>query len=360
MKLLFDTPDSADVVDTDPRTREGLERMVETACHTFDRLSEPDYLALTETERTDYNAKRQSFITGQMLLNTPHMMEAKVRLLDCFAQNSSRRSGQVGLMLDGDSTLGKTTILEALIEYVYNRYAAQVPDHKALGYVPIVFVEVPAGSRGKSLMEAFADFLGLPVAPRETMNSIRKRVAQAMRQANTKLVVVDELHKLAGSSINNGESVDILKELHNEVHATFLYAGLNLTSGELLSGSRGQQLSARFSFLGMSRYSLDHPEDKVAWKALVTASVLQLPLRHQDLNTLISHSDYLLARTGGSIGSLGRLLGGAAIALILDPVTVEENITRAHLVKRTLDLTAETFFDTIRKTKAGAKFNDEN
>lgn len=360
MKLILDTTEFADALDTDPRTREGLARMAETASHTFDRLSEPDYLALSDAERTDYNAERIGFISGRMLLSTPHLKEARLRLQECIAQNSNRRSGHVGLMLDGDSTLGKTTILEALMEYVYNRFAAQVPNHKAIGYIPIVFVEVPAGSRGKSLMTAFADFLGLPVAPRETMNSIRKRVAQAMRQANTKLVVVDELHKLAGGSVNNGESVDILKELHNEVRATFVYAGLNLTDGKLLSGSRGQQLSARFSFLGMSRYSLNNPEDKVAWKALVTAYVRELPLRHQDLKTLIGHSDYLLARTGGSIGSLGRLLGGAAIALILDPATVEENITRAQLVKRSLDLTAETAFDAIRKTKAGAKFNDEH
>jgi hypothetical protein len=263
-------------------------------------------------------------------------------------------------MLDGDSTLGKTTILEALIEYVYLRFTAQVPEHKVLGYIPIVFVEVPAGSRGKSLMTAFAKFLGVPVAPRETMSSIRARVAQAMRQANTKLVVVDELHNLAGKSASNGESVDILKELHNEVHATFVYAGINLTSGELLSGPRGQQLSARFSLLGMRRYSLSHPEDKAVWKALVRAYAGELPLRHQDLKTLIDLSDYLLARTGGSIGSLGRLLGGAAIALILDPATTEENITRAQLAHRTLDLTAERLFDEIRKTKAGAKFNDED
>lgn len=360
MKLLFDTTEAPDHLDTNPRTREGLARMAETASHTFNALTEADYQALTDNERLDYDTDRIGFISGRMLINTPHLSEAKLRLQECFAQNSFRKSGHVGLMLDGDSTLGKTTILEALMEYVYHRFAAQVPEHKALGYIPIVFVEVPAGSRGKSLMTAFAKFLGLPVSTRETMDSIRGRVAQAMRQANTKLVVIDELHNLSGRSASNGESVDILKELHNEVHATFVYAGINLTSGELLSGPRGQQLSARFSLLGMRRSSFTHPEDKVAWKQLVSAYLGELPLRHQDVKALINHSDYLLARTGGSIGSLGRLLGGAAIALILDPAATSENITRAQLAKRTLDLAAETSFDAIRKTKVGAKFNDEN
>lgn len=358
MKLLFDTTETTDYIDINPRTREGLARMAETASHIFDLLAEFDYQNLSDAERARYNSDRISFISGRMLLDTPHLKEARLRIQECFAQNSSRKSGHVGLMIDGDSTLGKTTILEALIEYVYRRFAAQVPEHKVFGYAPVVFVEVPAGSRGKSLMTAFADFLGLPVAPRETMSSIRTRVAQAMRQANTKLVVVDELHNLSGRSASNGESVDVLKELHNEVHATFVYAGIDLTSGQLLSGPRGQQLSARFSLLGMRRYSLNHPEDKAVWKGLVRAYANALPLRHQNLKAIEDLSDYLLARTGGSIGSLGRLLGGAAIALILDPAMPEENITKEQLAHRTLDLTAEAAFDLIRKTKAGAKFND--
>src|SRR5690606_17352783 len=104
-------------------------------------------------------------------------------------------------------------------------YAARFPDWRRFDHIPVAYVEVPAGSTGKALLKEFAGYLGLSDQNRESTSDIRTKVVAALRRAHTQLIVVDELHNLAGRSAGLGEAVDLLKGLHNDLAATFLYAG---------------------------------------------------------------------------------------------------------------------------------------
>jgi hypothetical protein len=334
--------------DTDRPTplfeHEGLTHYLSTTIRQPETLDRAGYEALSDTARRAYDRERVLFLSGGILVNTPDVSAAKNRLRRLMGENLGRNSGHVGLMLSGDSTLGKTTIAKTLMTYVYRNYQQQFPDFAARGRVPVVYIEVPAGSTGKLLMIAFARFFGLTVLRAETADSIKMRVVAALNAAGTQLVVVDELHNLSATNRGNGESVDILKSLHNQVPATFVYAGIHLDSGALLAGSRGQQLSARFIRTDLSRFNRSDPVQERDWKAIVSKFEKSLPLFDHVPGTLVKLSRHLHDRTNGSIGSLGKLITGAAIDLILDPAGRPEAITTTILDDQILDIAAETSY----------------
>ncbi len=297
-------------------TKEQLYRFLGAQVDRPEVITVSERKALSSKAREEYDGRREKFLSGGIVLGTPHLSQAKLLLRQRFAENIGRNSGHTGLMLSGDSTLGKTTILKSLMQYVYNKYERQFPDFEEHDEIPVVYIMLPAASTGKRLMQAFAKFFGLTVRSGETLGSLHNRVVDCLNAARTQLIVVDELHNLAGSGAGSGETSDLLKNLHNDLTATFVYAGIKLSQSTALEGARGNQLAGRFSMLEMNRFNLSNPEDRKTWKDLIVAFEKDLLLAEHQPGSLAAHMQYLFDRTGGSIGSLGNLLTGSAIAAI--------------------------------------------
>ncbi|MFF1873884.1 hypothetical protein [Kitasatospora herbaricolor] len=94
---------------------------------------------------------------------------------------------------------------------------------------------VPAGARAKTLTAQFARYLGIPTTTRMTQ-------AQLIQ-----LALIDEIHRLNPRSIT--DAADLLKDLTEQIGATFVYAGINVTTTPLFTGVRGAQLAARASLI---------------------------------------------------------------------------------------------------------------
>jgi nucleoside-triphosphatase THEP1 len=313
-------------------------------------LTDDEYSALSTVEADIHNRARILYLSGGITLGTAQYVEARRLLTQAFAANIGRNSGHAGLVISGDSTLGKTTLCKALMRHVYKDYGVQFPEFREHSRIPVVYIEVPASSTAKLLMSTFAEFFGMTVRTGETMVSIRNRVVDLLNAAGTQLVVIDELHNLSRNTQGNGESHDVLKNLHNDLAATFLYAGINVQ--KMLAGERGQQIGGRFALLEMKRYNLSKADDKKTWRALITRFEECLPLRHHELGSLPELSDYLFERTNGSIGSLGRLLTGAAIETITNPDITLERVDKPLLETQELDIAAETARKNLLRRKA--------
>jgi DNA polymerase III delta prime subunit len=319
-------------------TREGLTDYLNTKpAEKPEDLTDAAYRAMSESVRHAYDRKRIVYLSGGVSFMTAPVKQSIVQLNEAFAKNAGDNSGNHGVMLSGPATTGKTMTLKMLMRHIYGQYRRQMPGFEPEDGVPVVFIQVPAGSTGKSLMRTFANFFGLPVGSSENMVSIRNRVCDLMEAAGTQLVVVDDLHLLAAHSNANGESVDALKNLHDQLAATFLYAGVNLAKGNLLSGDRGAQLRARYSFVEMDRFGYRSAAERANWKVIVGNFEKVLPLRHHRQGTLVELSDYCWERTSGSIGSLEELISGSARAIIGSSKVEREEIDLAFLETRTLD-----------------------
>lgn len=303
--------------------------------------------AMSSADRHKHDQQRMDYLSGGIVLRTTTVAQGKLLLTRAFQENRSRNSGHAGVMLSGDSALGKTTTAKRLMRWVVEEYTRQVPHWEADEHVPVMYVEVPSGSNAKDLLREFCDFYGLTVLTRDTTADLRTKVVSAIRRARTQLIVVDELHNLAGRAAGLGEAVDLLKGLHNDVSATFLYCGLDVTNSTLMHGPRGQQLMSRFAVVELESYKWANADHRKEWKNLIRGFEAELQLRHHPVKTLDPLAEYLYQRTGGSIGSLGRLLTGTAIDLIQNKAKVEL-LDQALLDAYTLDLTAETFYRNAR------------
>lgn len=298
-----------------------------------------------QAARIRYDRARMDYLSGGIVILTTPVVAGKKLLTRAFSENRMRNSGHSGVILSGNSTLGKTTAAKRLMKWVFDNYTDQVPEWRAFEHVPVMYVEVPPGSNAKSLLKEFAEFFGLSVTTRDTASDLRTKVVAAIRNARTQLIVVDELQNLDGRASGLGESVDLLKGLHNDVSATFLYCGIDVTNSALMSGSRGQQLSSRFTVLELKPYLFDDE-----WRRLIYSFEIKMALRDHPKGTLDKHAEYIYQRTGGSIGSLGRLLTGTAIELIESGAKVER-LDREILAGYQLDYTAEQHYAKILRTQ---------
>lgn len=300
------------------------------------------YHNMSPGAREVLNARRISRLGSDLTIRTPEIRSVIRKVVRLILLNGARNSGRCGLMISGESGTGKTTAAKAAMKYVYTRYRREQPEMERLGRIPIVYIEVPPGSTGKALASQFARFLGLPVQSRDTLEYLLHLVSNALAEAGTKLVVVDELHNLKRTNPGNSESVDVLKSLSNRIPATFVYVGINIHQGPFLAEERGRQVAGRFSLEQLENYGLANEAERNLWNTTVELFEQDLGLISHKPGDLADLAKYLHQRTRGSIGSLAHLLIGAAQMLIYigsDPE--DERITRKDLDDVALDIATE-------------------
>ncbi|GGM24021.1 hypothetical protein GCM10010129_80530 [Streptomyces fumigatiscleroticus] len=242
------------------------------------------------------------------------------------------------LIVTGPATTGKTTALLEVgrtCHLAHTRRARPGDDR-----VPVAYVLVPPGATAKTLAAEFARYLGIPVTTRMTTAQITAAVCHTYTAAGTRLVLIDEIHRLNPRTSSGAEAADWLKDLTERVPATIVYAGIDVTASAVFTGVRGSQLAGRASLIDCgalpARRGVREP-----FRELITALEHALDLHAHRPGSLPKLVPYLHERTAGRIGSLARLIRQAAIEAILDG---SERITKTLLDGITLDHLAEEHY----------------
>lgn len=176
----------------------------------------------------------------------------------------------------------------------------------------------------------FARFLGLPVLRRSNITDLTEAVVGVCTKARTSLILVDEIHNISLHTRTGAEASDTLKYFSERIPETFAYAGIDIEDSSLLTGTRGDQIAARFTSVATKPFPYN-----AEWKALVAQMEANLLLHHHKRGTLSRLDRFLHTRTSGMIGSLSHQLRGAAIDAIL---TGTEKITKVGLLAVDLDI----------------------
>ncbi|MCX5130023.1 TniB family NTP-binding protein [Streptomyces sp. NBC_00347] len=238
------------------------------------------------------------------------------------------------LIVTGPPTTGKTT---ALLQVGRTCHLAETARTGMRDQMPVAYVLVPPGASAKTLAAEFARFLGIPITHRMTQAQIMTSVCHTYTRVGVRLVMIDEIHRLNPRTSTGAEATDLLKDLTERIAATFVYAGIDVTSTPLFTGTRGAQLAGRATLIDCdtipARRGTSQP-----FRDLTAALEASLDLEQHRPGTLPRLAPYLHTRTAGRIGSLARLLRQAAITAILDG---SERITKAGLEAITLDHLAE-------------------
>lgn len=292
--------------------------------------SDDEYAAMTPAERHDDKVARITYLSGDILFATPYTREAYDLWEECDLLNMGLHKTRSGFIINGEPHLGKTSTAKALMRHVWSLRTAVYPEWFSDGHTPIVYVEVPPKCNGKALMVAFAEFFGMTVLPRETLQEIHSRVIATLHRHRTELIVIDELHNLNGASTNHREAKQVLKSLLDDGPATLVLAGVDVDN--MLGDALGIQLSGRLSMINLRPLRMTGTADKETWRRAIRAYERSLVLRHHEAGSLEKLSleklsSYLYERCGGSIGSLGKLITGAANRVIYRDDVESEAVT---------------------------------
>jgi hypothetical protein len=297
-------------------------------------LDDEAFDALSPDELARYDAARIRFISSGITIKTNAAAEATkyVRIAgDC------NDGGRFGLLVSGQANTGKTTLCDGIMRSEFNRFVRLFPGAIDEGAIPVVFVEVPAGSNGKQFLHVFLDFFGLHYRATETQVQLQTRVIDALQQAGTILVIIDEIHRLKGRTAGLGESIDVLRSMTQSVDATFVLAGIKLNDNALFQGDRGEQLASRFSMLQLAPAGYADPDEKRAWANQIRDIEQALPLRHHNVGAMAKIAGELHKRTSGSLPALTRLLYAAATEAIRSRKITTEQIDPDLLMSQKLD-----------------------
>lgn len=112
-------------------------------------------------------------------------------------------------------------------------------------FAPVVYAMVPPATTPRMLIQAFANWLGLPSRQRATAQMVTEHVVGVLRTLGTSLVIVDEVHNLTTNRQAGAEAASTLKQFADRLDATFLYAGIDLPTTDLFAGDMGRQIKAR-------------------------------------------------------------------------------------------------------------------
>ncbi|MFI0772271.1 TniB family NTP-binding protein [Streptomyces sp. NPDC021218] len=274
-----------------------------------------------DEDRLDHHARLQVVATSTVR----HTVTCGRRLI---ILNRGAVSARRGLIVSGPANTGKTIALTqlGLAHELQDRRRHPGQDER----IPVVYITVPPAATPRMIAAEFARFLGLPVLRRSNITDLTEAVVGVCTKAHTGLVLVDEIHNISLQTRTGAEASDTLKYFSERIPATFAYAGIDIEGGSLLTGTRGDQIAARFT--GVATHAFPYNAE---WKSLVAQMEANLLLHQHKRGTLTRLDRFLNTRTGGMIGTLSHQIRGAAVDAIL---TGTEKITKAGLLAVDLDI----------------------
>jgi hypothetical protein len=295
-------------------------------------LSPAELKRLSATEGDLYDEDRLDHHARMLVVATSFVEKTVVCGRRLVLLNRHAVSARRGLMVSGLPGTGKTSAITQLgraHELLDRARHPNVGDR-----IPVLYITVPPAATARMVAAEFARFLGLPVRPRANMTDIIEAVVGVCTDSRTGVVLVDEIHNVSQVTRAGGEVSDTLKYFSERIPATFVYAGIGLETSELLAGTRGAQISGRFTLVPTRPFPY-----RDEWKGLVATMEETLLLHDHPPGTLVKLDRYLHNRTAGMIGALSHAIRGAAIDAILSGT---ERVTKEALAAIPLDHAAET------------------
>lgn len=313
-------------------TLQGWRRFMAEVPTVPDLLDTATRRALGEQERFAYDEARLTHHSRLLVVATPTIRKVITEGRRLSYLNRHADSGRCGLILSGPARTGKTTALTQLGKTLEVMHRQRHP--RSAADIPVIYITVPPAATPRMIAVEFARFLGLPLNQRANLTDIVEATCGICLDMRLGAVLVDEIHNVDLRTRTGGEVSDTLKYFSERIPATFVYAGINVERAGLLSGTRGEQIAGRFGMVRTGAFARDQQ-----WTSLIAALESSLRLHSHRPNTLTNLADYLHQRTTGMIGSLLRLIRGAAVEAVLDGT---EKITKRTLETIDVDIAAET------------------
>ncbi|MEV6947529.1 TniB family NTP-binding protein [Streptomyces sp. NPDC051172] len=299
--------------------KEGFGRLAEAP-----RRKRPEHLSRRELKKlgegalAEYNRVRRKWHANLGPLGTPQMKALHEDLWDIFDSNdqdSDKVKG--GIALDAFPGLGKTTAVLAFAKKVHRRIIQEDGKYTDEGHErwPVCRVGLTSNTGMRDFNRSILEYFAHPGRFRGTAAEFGYRALDSVLSAETKLLIVDDLHFLKWRHKNGIEVSNHFKYIANEFPVTLLMIGVGLEKRGLFSeGSSYEdavlaQTGRRTTRLNMDPFTISSEEGRTGWRDTLLAIEQRVVLADNYPGMIADDlSDELFARSTGHIGSLMTLI----------------------------------------------------
>lgn len=312
---------------------------------------------MSSAERKAFNQRRRVYHDGFGPLLVPDMETIHEAALRLAGQNLRAQPGsRSGLIMDGISTVGKSTIAMQL----GRRYEKLITKNHTIKrtptgnlFLPVAFVNLPGEVSIMNFNYLLARFYNIPFSRKVKEFELTDRIEEHAAECGTSMVILDDIHFLKIKNRSHETLNNHIKYLATSISATFVYAGINVEgSGLLAEGNSAEnktlsQTAHRFKKFELLPFDYNETNSRAAFLKVLTSFEENLLLFDQTEGALVRDTaEYIWARTGGFIGSIAALIReGAALAIRRNT----ERITIDILSNIKLDFESEQQFRLNRK-----------
>ncbi|WP_221938108.1 AAA family ATPase [Streptomyces benahoarensis] len=299
--------------------KEGFGRLAEAPHRKRpERLSRGQLKKLDREALTEYNRGRRKWHANLGPLGTPQMKALHEDLWDIFDSNdqdSDKVKG--GIALDAFPGLGKTTAVLAFARKLHRRIIEEEGKYTPEGHErwPVCRVGLTSNTGMRDFNRAILEYYGHPGRFRGTAAEFGYRALDSVLSAETKLLIVDDLHFLKWRNKNGIEVSNHFKYIANEFPVTLLMIGVGLERRGLFSEGASYedavlaQTGRRTTRLNMDPFTIASEKGRADWRDTLLAIEERVILADKYPGMIADDlSDYLFARSTGHIGSLMTLI----------------------------------------------------
>lgn len=288
---------------------------------------------------------------GRLQLDPPANARVRQSLSRVIENNRTTPPGAKDILaITAPNTAGKSTLVRSwALDHYRSVIGTGLLRQEALpvwkptrnieaDYVPIVWMNLPAGAARKEFNTEFLKFLGHK--SEGVLRTTNDRLTATISRQGVRLVIVDDIHLLRTQHRDGQTVLDHLKYINTvlgEHHGTLVLVGANLHGSDIAADP---QINGRMRLLELPTYPIDSPEQKQRWQHLLDDAEEQLrpflPLAEKGF--LVQRAGLIWRRTQGYLGDLGNLLRQATVHAIDDETWA---ITPGMLEKVPLSARAE-------------------
>lgn len=294
------------------------------------------YDKASTAERAAFDALRLSYNRGLSDIETPQMTIAH-RDMTSRADGSDGcpPTARTGLIVNGESNLGKSTILVRWgKQFEVGLRASLGVDWDArteLGgiFVPVVYVILGRDEGPKGLCQKMLHFYGQPHAGM-TVDVMTRQLQQLAVVCGTRTVLIDQMQNLQMANKSGLQTAMHLKELMDILPITVFGAAVRIDETRFFSDA---QIAGRFGVTEIGACTLDDQPDRrgqsgaAAFRGLLETVHAELLLFDKQKNDMALLAPEIHRRTQGVTGDIMDLLRRGAN----EAIGREERLTRSVL-----------------------------
>ncbi|WP_395294457.1 TniB family NTP-binding protein [Kitasatospora hibisci] len=304
------------------------------------QLTPRQWSTLADARRFDYDTFRRLTNVNLPLQQTP--MAAKVtRLIKRRLHGNALKQDDptlAGVMVSGFGHYGKTATVSAVCAAFEDSWLqlhdflnpAAVPGTADL-HAPVVYVSTPVTATPKSTCAAILRFFGADMRASATLPRLVQMVADSLRDHGVRALVLDDISRLRMHRADDQDVLDLIRAFMS-LNVTLILTGVNIPGTGLLreakwsakqrqwvmppletsrvNGLELTQTEHRFELVEMDRFRYTTSDQIQAFLAHLHGVEAHLRLLKAKPRMLTGGTmpEYLMRRTGGVVGLLGRLI----------------------------------------------------